>query len=208
MYHSLGDKQGQYTQIPRAVGLSVHTGQPKLGGGGQQPGFEGRSVQLRLIISSTSGRPSTVENAPVLPTTKVGHPGTNENDNESPYKHQRVDNVADSSCLYCPKSPEEYPLFRPREYIIVDVVSIQNTCEIKIVISDIFVGKLSSLMRKHTHSIFRLMNTSNETYFSTAMLATNFVGTMYGVIATDTFHGKKYTWLVLNPKIQIIKRAG
>ena len=69
-----------------------------------------------LVIPSTRGRPSTVENAPVLPTTRVGHSGTNENENESPKKRQRVDNVVGSSCLYWPESPEAYQLFRPREY--------------------------------------------------------------------------------------------
>ncbi|KAI2509037.1 hypothetical protein MHU86_5413 [Fragilaria crotonensis] len=70
-----------------------------------------------LVIPSTRGRPSTVENAPVLPTTRVGHPGTNENENASPLKRQRVDNVAQSpSCLYWPESPEAYQLIRPREY--------------------------------------------------------------------------------------------
>ena len=55
--------------------------------------------------------------------TRVGHPGTNENENESPNKRQRVDNAAGSSCLYWPESPEAYQLFRPREYSGVAVVS-------------------------------------------------------------------------------------
>ncbi|KAI2492026.1 hypothetical protein MHU86_22522 [Fragilaria crotonensis] len=83
-----------------------------------------------LVIPSTRGRPSTVENAPVLPTTRVGHPGTNENENASPLKRQRVDNVAQSpSCLYWPESPEAYQLFRPREYsggVIVDNTDTTN----------------------------------------------------------------------------------
>ena len=69
-----------------------------------------------LVNPSTRGRPSTVENEPVLPITRVGHPGTNENENASPLKRQRVDSVVDLSCLYGPESPEAYQLFRPREY--------------------------------------------------------------------------------------------
>ena len=71
-----------------------------------------------LVIPSTRGRPSTVKNAPVMPTTTVVHlPGTDENDTESPNKRQRIeDNVAGLSCLYWPESPEAYQLFRPRDY--------------------------------------------------------------------------------------------
>ena len=47
---------------------------------------------LVIPLTRRSWRSSTVENTPVLQTTRVGDPDTDEIKNESPHKRQRVDN--------------------------------------------------------------------------------------------------------------------